>query len=191
MPCAASALPAASLLALLPPPRESEQGQPFANLPQAQLMNCVIAVREISAERKAQGGGGRVLRVSCCTFRDWSSLGASWHPPTEGNSAKRCRRLILNLTDVIFSLRGQESADLGSFWSPLGLSYKHGMWAGQMMNAPAGKGGTKSTTLVGLHLILSLIRLVLFISYLALCATITCAYRWSGFRLTWLNVAAS
>lgn len=93
-------------------------------------------------------------RASCCTFIVWFLLGASWHPASEGNLTKLSRQLILNLTDVICFLRGQESADLSLFWSPLGLNYKHGMWVGQMMNSPAGEGGTKSSNLAGLHLVL-------------------------------------
>lgn len=162
VPCAASALPVASLLALLAPPGSQKKGSlsllPFATLPQAQLMNCISSVCEISAERKAWGWGE--CRVNCCTFIVWFLLVASWHPMSEGNLTKLSRQLILNLTDVICFLRGQESADLSLFWSPLRLNYKHGMWVGRMMNSPAGEGGTKSSNLVGLHLILRLTSLV-------------------------------
>lgn len=67
---------------------------------------------------------------------------------------KLSRQLILNLTDVICFLRGQESADLSLFWSLLGLNYRHGMWVRQMMNSPAGEGGTKSLSGADLHLVL-------------------------------------
>lgn len=112
--------------------------QPFANLPQAQLMNCISAVHEISAERKAWGWGaarGKLLRIYSLVL-----TGASWHPVSEGNLTKHSRQLILNLTSIICFLRGQESADLSLFRSPLGLNYKHGMWVGQMVNSPAGEG---------------------------------------------------
>lgn len=85
--------------------------------------------------RKGKRGGarGKSLHVY--------SLVLTWHPVSEGNLTKLSRQLILNLTDVICFLRGQESADLSLFWSLLRLNYKHGMWAGQMMNSPAGEGG--------------------------------------------------
>jgi len=51
----------------------------------------------------------------------WFLLVASWPLVSEGNLAKLSRQLILNLTDVICFLRGQESADLNLFWSPLGV----------------------------------------------------------------------
>lgn len=101
-------------------------------------MNCISAVHEISAERKAGGARGKSLHVY--------SLVLTWHPMSEGNLTKLSRQLILNLTDVICFLGGQESADLSLFWSLLRLNYKHGMWAGRMMNSPAGEGGTKSSS---------------------------------------------